>query len=191
MFKLPRFRGSIMQELARLERLKRKEVRRKCIKAARKGGRRAAVALKRRRNAKVRAHRLARRIWASVRKLERPGWQMIVLTMEPGRWYRMAELRQALPAYAYKSLRAWIKQRLFDRGLVERAPAPRQEGVYIAGQANYLWRLSPEGARLRAVWMLELDGDVEGSDINGPANGDIGRAVLDPGQGDTEGAGVV
>lgn len=85
-----------------------------------------AAAMAERRKAKAAANRAAR-IAADPSRVERkrldkPGWQVVLERMEPGRWYAQGELVALAPEYARGSIKAWLAQKLLAGGYVERAP---------------------------------------------------------------------
>ena len=56
------------------------------------------------------------------RRLDKPGWQVLLDRMAPGEWYGQPDLVALVPEFARGSVKAWIAQKLPAAGLIERAP---------------------------------------------------------------------
>jgi len=55
------------------------------------------------------------------KRLDKPGWQIVLERMADGEWYSRADLIALAPEYAAGSIRAWLVQKLVPEH-VERAP---------------------------------------------------------------------
>ncbi|WP_137390846.1 hypothetical protein [Rhodoligotrophos defluvii] len=112
----------------------------------------------------------ARRRRSALRYLERgrtitepagplPGWQLLVTRMEPGQWYGVTDLYPMMQGYAKKSVRIWVKQKLFDRGYLERAfnadfdPRRHSNQQY---EPRYVYRIAARALAERQEWLRAL-----------------------------------
>ncbi|MBE0561833.1 MAG: hypothetical protein IH622_13605 [Ochrobactrum anthropi] len=97
-----------------------------------------------------------------------PGWQMLLVRMEPGRWYTYGELVKLMPEYSYNSLKVWTTMFLVKRGLVDRANNPdwKYEQTWKSlSDPRYVYRVAHSATEQRAEWLrevLECDGTREG-----------------------------
>jgi hypothetical protein len=90
-----------------------------------------------------------------VRRLELPGWVMLLARLDPGRWYAAGEIKALMPEYARGSVRAWLWQRCVPAGYLERAPnadhdANRALGRQLEGRWLYRITLAGQGVVLAA-----------------------------------------
>lgn len=97
-----------------------------------------------------------------------PGWQMLVVRMQPDRWYTFGELAKLMPEYSYHSLKPWLFQKLVPQKMVERANNPdwkyEQTWKAVSGP-RYVYRVARSATERRAEWLravLECDGTWKG-----------------------------
>jgi len=105
---------------------------------------RAKAARRAMRAAKARKPRKA----YDVRRLELPGWVMMLARMDPDRWYASGEIKALMPEYAVGSVRAWLWQRCVPAGYIERAPNADHDANRAAGrqpEGRWLYRIAPAG----------------------------------------------
>lgn len=119
----------------------------------------AVAAAKRNRLARQREVWRKRRGCRQGRLLELPGWQVLAARMEPGVWYGRPDLRRLIPEFAEGSVRAWVHQKLWPGGAIERAPNPafdRERAPGRQSEPQWLYRLTERGEALAAAWRREL-----------------------------------
>jgi len=83
-----------------------------------------------------------------VRRLELPGWVMMLDRLEPDRWYASGEIKALMPEYAVGSVRAWLWQRCVPAGYIERAPNADHDANRALGrqaEGRWLYRITPAG----------------------------------------------
>jgi hypothetical protein len=117
------------------------------------------------------------------------GWKLLACAMSPGSWYALPDLVALMPAAPRGSIKAWVYQKLVNRGLTERAANPDWDPARAARQQvepRYLWRLTQEGAEARSGWVGEL-GAVEGDRASVPLLGGLDRPNADQGSGNPQG----
>lgn len=108
--------------------------------------------------------RLAAEVRATARGLHEriaqlPGWQMLVVRMQPDRWYTYGELVKLMPEYSYQSLKPWLAQKLVPQGLVERANNPDwkyERSSQAMAAPRYLYKVALSATEWRAERLREV-----------------------------------
>ena len=93
------------------------------------------------------------------RKLALPAYKVICARLEPGRWYRMGEIRALCPEYAASTIKHQVMFTLRDRGWVERAENPDFDATIperAMGTGRYLYRLALKATEMTREWRQEL-----------------------------------
>lgn len=89
------------------------------------------------------------------RRLPIAGWKVMASRMSREAWMSFSDIRVVCPEYSKNSLKAWIQQKLRQKGLVERAGNPAFDDSIAAGlqvECRYIYRLSAEGAGRAVEW---------------------------------------
>lgn len=91
-----------------------------------------------------------------------PGWQVLVCRMEPGAWYAFADLFVLMHEFKPGSVKAWSRQDMVRRGLIEKTPDPDWRPGKVRGdrgfdlRPRFLFRMTEKAARLRVAWQERL-----------------------------------
>lgn len=87
------------------------------------------------------------------------GWKIMLCRMQPGEWYGLTDIRALMPDTPSGSIHAWVIQRLFPAGMLERAPnaefdPSRPDRRQSA--CRYLYRIGAKALESRAEWLSVL-----------------------------------
>lgn len=131
----------------------------------REGGRRGREKAKANREARRKAAHAKQHSKVSGRRgMARPvgvlaGFKVIASRMAPGAWYSVAELRDLGAEFPARSVKAWLKVKLFDAGIVERAHNPDFDCTKAdrrQSEPRFVYRLTARGIELTGEWRKQL-----------------------------------